>query len=85
MSSWVERDRSVLWHPFTQHEEWSSYDPLVIERARGKRQVERLWAASGLPDFQKLEIVPDIGDAIPVDDCRNRQCLRTWALPIQTS
>ena len=29
-------------------------DPLVIERARGKRQVERLWAASSLPDFQKL-------------------------------
>jgi ATP-dependent RNA helicase SUPV3L1/SUV3 len=29
-------------------------DPLVIERARGKRQVERLWAACGLPDFQKL-------------------------------
>ncbi|WIW87547.1 helicase-related protein [Sphingobium sp. V4] len=29
-------------------------DPLVIERARGQRQVERLWAASGLPDFQKL-------------------------------
>jgi len=35
MSSWVERDRAVLWHPFTQHEEWSSYDPLVIERAEG--------------------------------------------------
>ena len=29
-------------------------DPLVIERAKGKRQVERLWAACGLPDFQKL-------------------------------
>lgn len=29
-------------------------DPLVIERARGQRQVERLWAACGLPDFQKL-------------------------------
>jgi len=29
-------------------------DPMVIERARGQRQVERLWAACGLPDFQKL-------------------------------
>src|SRR3546814_4145118 len=29
-------------------------DPVVIERARGKKQVERLWAACGLPDFQKL-------------------------------
>nr|MBA4769484.1 helicase [Sphingobium sp.] len=29
-------------------------DPIVIERAKGKRQVERLWAACGLPDFQKL-------------------------------
>ena len=35
MSSWIERDRAVLWHPFTQHEEWFSYDPLVIERAEG--------------------------------------------------
>jgi len=29
-------------------------DPLVLERARGRRQVARLWAACGLPDFQKL-------------------------------
>ncbi|MDX3909150.1 MAG: helicase-related protein [Sphingobium sp.] len=29
-------------------------DPLVIERARNKQQVRRLWAACGLPDFQKL-------------------------------
>lgn len=29
-------------------------DPLVIDRARGRKQVERLWAACGLPDFQKL-------------------------------
>ena len=31
-----------------------SEDPLVLERARGKGQVTRLWAACGLPDFQKL-------------------------------
>ncbi|MEE2665116.1 MAG: adenosylmethionine--8-amino-7-oxononanoate transaminase [Myxococcota bacterium] len=35
MSSWIERDRAVLWHPFTQHEEWFSYDPIVVERAEG--------------------------------------------------
>lgn len=29
-------------------------DPLVSERAKGKKQVERLWAACGIPDFQKL-------------------------------
>ena len=29
-------------------------DSLVIDRARGQRQVERLWAACSLPDFQKL-------------------------------
>jgi ATP-dependent RNA helicase SUPV3L1/SUV3 len=29
-------------------------EPLVIDRARGQRQVKRLWDACGLPDFQKL-------------------------------
>ena len=29
-------------------------DPVVQERARGQRQVARLWTACGLPDFQKL-------------------------------
>ena len=29
-------------------------DPDVIARARGRKMVERLWAACGLPDFQKL-------------------------------
>lgn len=33
--SWIERDRAVLWHPFTQHEEWFSYDPIIVERAEG--------------------------------------------------
>ncbi|HWV13059.1 MAG TPA: helicase-related protein, partial [Sphingobium sp.] len=31
-----------------------SDDPLVIDRVKGKKAVERLWAACGLPDFQKL-------------------------------
>lgn len=29
-------------------------DPLVRDRVRGRRAVERLWDACGLPDFQKL-------------------------------
>jgi adenosylmethionine-8-amino-7-oxononanoate aminotransferase len=29
---WEERDRDVLWHPFTQQREW---EPLVIERGEG--------------------------------------------------
>lgn len=32
---YVEKDRRYLWHPFTQHTEWESYEPLIIERADG--------------------------------------------------
>jgi adenosylmethionine-8-amino-7-oxononanoate aminotransferase len=32
---WLALDRELLWHPFTQHDEWLSYEPLVIERAEG--------------------------------------------------
>lgn len=39
----------------------------VIERARGRLWVERLWAACGLPDFQKLGI-----------EEHARQVLRLW-------
>jgi len=31
----IAADRRVLWHPFTQMEEWAGYEPLVIERAEG--------------------------------------------------
>lgn len=31
----VADDRRLLWHPFTQHHEWLSYEPLVVERAEG--------------------------------------------------
>ncbi len=31
-----------------------SNDPIVIDRARGARMVQRLWAACGLPDFRKV-------------------------------
>jgi adenosylmethionine-8-amino-7-oxononanoate aminotransferase len=34
---WAERDRAVLWHPFTQQREW---DPLVIERGDGNYLVD---------------------------------------------
>lgn len=33
--SWSERDKQVLWHPFTQSYEWCAGEPLVIERAEG--------------------------------------------------
>lgn len=32
---WLSRDHAVLWHPFTQHDEWIRQDNLVIERAEG--------------------------------------------------
>jgi adenosylmethionine-8-amino-7-oxononanoate aminotransferase len=31
----LDLDRRTLWHPFTQASEWMSYEPLVIESARG--------------------------------------------------
>ena len=33
--SFTERDRRFLWHPFTQHAEWETYEPLIVERAEG--------------------------------------------------
>jgi adenosylmethionine-8-amino-7-oxononanoate aminotransferase len=35
MNDLTARDRDHLWHPFTQMDEWMSYEPLVIERAEG--------------------------------------------------
>jgi adenosylmethionine-8-amino-7-oxononanoate aminotransferase len=31
----VADDRRYLWHPFTQSTEWSSYEPIVVERGDG--------------------------------------------------
>ena len=31
----VADDHAYLWHPFTQHDEWTSYEPLIVERAEG--------------------------------------------------
>lgn len=33
--SYADRDRQVLWHPFTQAAEWQGYPPIVVERAEG--------------------------------------------------
>lgn len=33
--SYADRDKRVLWHPFTQMKDWLASDPLVIERAEG--------------------------------------------------
>lgn len=33
--NWQERDKQVVWHPFTQHLEWNEGAPLVIDRAEG--------------------------------------------------
>jgi adenosylmethionine-8-amino-7-oxononanoate aminotransferase len=34
--SWADRDKRVLWHPFTSMPEWIAGEPLVIERAQGR-------------------------------------------------
>jgi adenosylmethionine-8-amino-7-oxononanoate aminotransferase len=39
-ATWTERDRAVLWHPFTQMQEWRSYEPIVVERAEGFHLVD---------------------------------------------
>ncbi len=33
--NWSELDRKHIWHPFTQMEQWTSSDPVVIERGEG--------------------------------------------------
>ena len=32
---WLERDYAVLWHPFTQQDEWETQENLVITRGQG--------------------------------------------------
>lgn len=38
--SWPERDKRVLWHPFTQAHEWTAGTPLVIDRAEGNYLID---------------------------------------------
>jgi adenosylmethionine---8-amino-7-oxononanoate aminotransferase len=35
MTSWAERDKRVLWHPFTPIAEWEREQPLVVVRGEG--------------------------------------------------
>jgi adenosylmethionine-8-amino-7-oxononanoate aminotransferase len=35
MTSWAERDKRVLWHPFTPIAEWEREEPLVVTRGEG--------------------------------------------------
>ncbi len=39
-AQYVKADRKYLWHPFTQHREWASYDPLIVERADGYELID---------------------------------------------
>lgn len=38
--TWAERDKRVLWHPFTQAKEWTEGTPLAIERAEGSYLID---------------------------------------------
>jgi adenosylmethionine-8-amino-7-oxononanoate transaminase len=38
--NWADLDKQYVWHPFTQMEEWTQTDPLVIERAEGNFLVD---------------------------------------------
>ena len=38
--SWAERDKAVLWHPFTSMKEWMEGEPLIIERAEGRYLID---------------------------------------------
>ena len=40
VSSLAAEDHAVLWHPFTQQQGWEEEEPLVIERAEGRRLVD---------------------------------------------
>jgi adenosylmethionine-8-amino-7-oxononanoate aminotransferase len=35
MTSWADRDKRVLWHPFTPIAEWEREEPLVVTRGEG--------------------------------------------------
>jgi adenosylmethionine---8-amino-7-oxononanoate aminotransferase len=42
VSDWGERDKRVLWHPFTHMAEWMRGDPLVIDRGEGSYLIDTL-------------------------------------------
>ena len=35
-----DADRRFVWHPFTQHEEWFGYDPIIVDHADGFHLVD---------------------------------------------
>ena len=39
-ASWRDRDRRVLWHPFTQMRDWAREDPIIVERGEGSWLVD---------------------------------------------
>ncbi|MFH1113814.1 MAG: adenosylmethionine--8-amino-7-oxononanoate transaminase [Pseudomonadota bacterium] len=40
MVDWADLDKRYVWHPFTQMEEWTQSEPLVVERAEGNFLVD---------------------------------------------
>ena len=65
----LARDHRSVWHPFTQHAQWPSDEPLVIERAEGMRLFDAdgrdyLDANSSLWVTVHGHRVPQIDDAI---------------------
>ncbi|HEX2144763.1 MAG TPA: adenosylmethionine--8-amino-7-oxononanoate transaminase [Glycomyces sp.] len=34
-AAWLARDAAAVWHPFTQHANWTGDNPTVVERAEG--------------------------------------------------
>ena len=38
--TWSERDKKVLWHPFTSMKEWTEGAPLVVARAEGNYLID---------------------------------------------
>lgn len=65
----VARDARAIWHPFTQHSQWLSDDPMVVDRAEGMY----FWDTLGrryLDGVSSLWVnvhghrVPEINDAV---------------------
>ncbi len=40
MTNWSELDKTYVWHPFTQMQEWLGSEPLVIERGEGNYLID---------------------------------------------
>lgn len=40
MAGWVERDRAVVWHGFTQMSAYSGNSPIIVERGEGRELID---------------------------------------------